>query len=164
MSDRPAGKSEFTGRHMLLTTVGFFGVILAVNATMATLATSSWTGLVVKNSYVASQEFETRRLAHDAQTAAGWRSSFAVENGFATLRVVDGQGRPVDIGAPRLLVNRPVGGHDDAEVVLERQGDGSYASALRLGAGVWEAAIVAEDTDLGPYALHRRFTSSGDAQ
>ena len=62
---------EFTGKHMLLLAVGFFGVIISVNVLMAVLSATSWTGLVVQNSYVASQEFETRRVAHDAQQAAG---------------------------------------------------------------------------------------------
>ncbi len=47
----------FTGRHMLFAMLAFFGVIIAVNLTMAVFATKSWTGLVVKNSYVASQAF-----------------------------------------------------------------------------------------------------------
>ncbi|TKB30132.1 MAG: cytochrome oxidase, partial [Mesorhizobium sp.] len=37
---------EFTGGHMLLTILGFFGVVVGVNVTMATLASTSWTGLV----------------------------------------------------------------------------------------------------------------------
>ena len=49
------GTFRFTGFHMLACMIVFFGVIVAVNLTMATLASQSWTGLVVKNSYVASQ-------------------------------------------------------------------------------------------------------------
>ncbi|TGV41583.1 cytochrome oxidase, partial [bacterium M00.F.Ca.ET.168.01.1.1] len=37
---------EFTGRHMLVIILAFFGVVIAVNLTMATLASTSWTGLV----------------------------------------------------------------------------------------------------------------------
>ena len=48
---------RFTGGHMLALVCGFFGVVIAVNLTMALFATGSWTGLVVKNSYVASQHF-----------------------------------------------------------------------------------------------------------
>ena len=36
------------GRHMLLIILGFFGVVIGVNVTMATLASKSWTGLVVE--------------------------------------------------------------------------------------------------------------------
>ena len=53
----------FSGRHMLLTMLAFFGVIIGVNLTMAWFARSSWTGLVVENSYVASQEFNAKMEA-----------------------------------------------------------------------------------------------------
>ena len=51
---------EFTGRHMLAIMLAFFGTIIAVNLVMAIFASRSWTGLVVKNSYVASQEFNEK--------------------------------------------------------------------------------------------------------
>ncbi len=69
--------------------VAFFGVIIAVNVTMATIAIASWTGLVVQNSYVASQEFETqaprargaarRRLEGDASATRRARRELLVE-------------------------------------------------------------------------------------
>jgi nitrogen fixation protein FixH len=158
MSAPTAKHPEFTGRHMLLLVVGFFGVIVAVNVGMATLATTSWTGLVVKNSYVASQEFEAKRLAHEAQKAAGWAVTFRVDNGNASLMVTDRLGRPVDLGAVQLSINRPVGGHDDQSIPLQRHADGAYAAALALGTGVWDAWLVATDTPLGQFELHQRLT------
>ena len=47
MSAGAGHKGEFTGRHMLLLTVGFFGVVAAVNVGMAVVSATSWTGLVV---------------------------------------------------------------------------------------------------------------------
>ncbi|HLA02420.1 MAG TPA: FixH family protein, partial [Aestuariivirga sp.] len=43
----------FTGWHMAAITISFFAVIIAVNLTLAVFASSSWSGLVVANSYVA---------------------------------------------------------------------------------------------------------------
>ncbi|MGO4840209.1 FixH family protein, partial [Rhizobiaceae sp. 2RAB30] len=68
------GNGTFTGRHMLAIMVAFFGTIIAVNVTMATLAGRSWTGFVVKNSYVASQEFNRKAEQGRAQAALGWES------------------------------------------------------------------------------------------
>ena len=62
----------FTGRHMLFAMLAFFGVIIAVNLTMAAFATKSWTGLVVKNSYVASQAFNRELEQAKVQAARGW--------------------------------------------------------------------------------------------
>ena len=58
----------------------------------------TWTGLVVENSYVASQEFEGLRLAHEKQIAAGWKASFTYTPGDVRLVIVDGKGQPVDLG------------------------------------------------------------------
>jgi len=158
-----AERGEFTGRHMLLTIVGFFGVVIAVNIGMAVVSSVSWTGLVVQNSYVASQEFETKRLAHIAQQQAGWNASLSYADGAALLTVVDADGSPIELGAPVLQINRPVGGHDDQTVALNRRSDGVYAGPVALGTGVWEARVSIDDTPLGPFELHERFSIGGAA-
>ena len=62
----------FTGRHMAMIMVGFFGVIIAVNFTMARFATATFGGIVVENSYVASQEFNGWLEEAEKQRALGW--------------------------------------------------------------------------------------------
>ena len=152
-----AEPGTFTGRHMLFVMFAFFGTIIAVNITMAVFSATSWTGLVVTNSYVASQEFETKRLAHLQQQAAGWEPSFVFAGGVATLTIRDGAGAPVDLGKVTVKLNRPVGGHDDQQLELTRGPDGSYAVAATLGTGVWDAWVEAPETALGPFELHERF-------
>lgn len=151
-----AQTGEFTGRHMWMVLIAFFGTIITVNVTMAVLSSTSWTGLVVQNSYVASQEFEAKRLAHEAQTAAGWSADLRFVDGMAVLRVVDGTGRPTELGQTTLQVNRPVGGHDDQRVALVPMADGTYAAPLVLGEGIWEILVSAPDTELGRFELHQR--------
>ncbi|HEV2516185.1 MAG TPA: FixH family protein [Devosia sp.] len=163
MTSPKAAPGEFTGRHMLLAIVGFFGVVIAVNVGMAVVSSVSWTGLVVQNSYVASQEFEAKRLAHIAQQQAGWSASLDYVEGRALLRVVDAAGRAVELGNPVLQINRPVGGHDDQQVVLSRGPDGIYAGPVALGPGVWEARVSIADTPRGPFELHERFSVAGAA-
>lgn len=142
--------------------IGFFGVIIAVNVGMAIVASTSWTGLVVTNSYVASQEFEEKRLAHQAQKAAGWEATFTYAPGLAKLIVIDGGGNPIYLGAVTLKLNRPVGGHDDQAVALERALDGGYSAPLHLAAGVWDALVQADETAKGSFELHERFSVEGD--
>lgn len=153
---------EFTGRHMWMLMIGFFGVIVTVNIGMAVLSSTTWTGLVVSNSYVASQEFETKRIAHEKQMAAGWASTLTFENGAVTLKLVDGAGTPVDLSDVTVKVNRPVGGHDDQTLTLVRAADGTYTAPLNLGAGVWDAHVTTAETALGPYELFERFTAKGN--
>ncbi|MEM6585333.1 MAG: FixH family protein, partial [Pseudomonadota bacterium] len=55
MSTSTTGK--FTGKHMLITMVVGFGIVAAVNFYMASRAVGGFHGIVVDNSYVASQKF-----------------------------------------------------------------------------------------------------------
>jgi len=47
MTDYMPPERRFTGRAMLLSMLMFFGVVIAVNATMLTMAVNSFGGLVV---------------------------------------------------------------------------------------------------------------------
>src|SRR5690606_4480933 len=87
----------FTGRHMLAAVVAFFGVIVAVNLTMATFAMNSWSGLVVKNSYVASQEFNDRAEAGRARAALGWQAELAFSNGHLRYTLAHDNGSAVTL-------------------------------------------------------------------
>ncbi len=58
MANNGPTKCGFTGHHMLIVMLAFFGaVMIAANLTMASFASRSWSGLEVPNSYVASQEY-----------------------------------------------------------------------------------------------------------
>lgn len=65
----------FTGRRMTAIMFAFFGVIIAVNFTMASLASSSFSGVVVANSYVASQNFNRWLDEARIEGELGWKAS-----------------------------------------------------------------------------------------
>lgn len=163
MSTDGSVRGQFTGRHMWLVAIGFFGVIIAVNVTMAVLSYRSWTGLAVENSYVASQEFETKRLAHEAQRHAGWVASLTHAGGTVSLDVRDATGAAVALGDVTIEINRPVGGHDDQTVTLAAGSDGSYAAQVELAAGVWEITAIAPATPLGFFERRERITVAGSS-
>ena len=78
--------TEIRGWHVL---TGFglaFGVIIAVNLTLAFNAVRTFPGLEVKNSYVASQAFDANR---EAQLALGWDVSAEVTDGLLRLVVLE---------------------------------------------------------------------------
>ena len=74
------GTRQFTGKHMLAIMLGFFAVVLAANMTMVYFARHSWTGLVVENSYVASQQFNAKMAETRAQAALHERLLDVPEN------------------------------------------------------------------------------------
>lgn len=148
----------FTGWHMLALLVGFFGVVIAVNVTLAVSSATSWPGLTVENSYVASQEFQDRLDAARAQHALGWTSRFTYVGGIAHFEIDDGAGKPLELGTVTLAVNRPVGTHGEQVLELARIADGTYSAELDLAPGTWDAVITAPDTGHGPFELRRRFS------
>ena len=75
---------EFTGWHMLGLMVGGFGIIIAVNLTLAWNAIATFPGLETRNSYVISQSFQADRAA---QNALQWDVSAAIEEGTLTVVV-----------------------------------------------------------------------------
>ena len=56
---------RLTGRTVLMIAVCAFGVILAANLTLAYNAVNTFSGLVVQNSYIASQQFDELREAQE---------------------------------------------------------------------------------------------------
>jgi nitrogen fixation protein FixH len=156
------GAFRFTGWHMLALAMAFFGVVISVNILLAVVSARSWTGMVVEDSYVAGQQFETARKAHDAQEMAGWKPTFDYASGTARLTIVDASGQSLDIGDVSVLINRPVGGHEDQVLALTRQSDGTYAAPLALPVGAWDATVSADKTTLGPFRLERRFYVRND--
>lgn len=63
---------KFTGWHMSAILVGFFAIVISVNLFMARAAIGSFGGVVVENSYVASQRFNQWLDKAEAQKALGW--------------------------------------------------------------------------------------------
>lgn len=143
MNERSARAREFTGRHMLAIMLAFFGVIVAVNLTMATLARTSWSGLVVQNTYVASQAFNGKAEEGRAQAALGWTPAFAVEDGVLRFSLADAEGRPVRLEGGIAALRRPVGDADDVEVALVAAAGGGLKARPGVGDGAWIVEIRA---------------------
>lgn len=155
-----AAPRPFTGRHMLAIIVAFFAVVIGVNITMAVISGTTWTGLVVDNSYVASQQYQDKLEAHRVQAAAGWVSSLEYDGTRVRLEVL-ADGAPVVLSGLRIRLNRPIGTRDDKVFDLVLQPDGSHAAEVVLDDGMWEALVSAPDTALGPFELHKRFKVEG---
>ncbi len=125
---------RFTGWHMLAMMVSFFGVVIAVNFTMARMAYTSFGGIVVENSYVASQEFNGWLEQAEAQDALGWQvESQWREDGRIAVTVA---GAP-DLQSVSAMVRHPLGRLPDRELHFVRTPDGSYVSDEALPAGRW---------------------------
>ena len=79
-------RKSFSGWHMAGILFGGFAVVVAVNLLMASLAVGSFGGVVVENSYVASQKFNGWLAASAAENQLGWKASIR-RNGDGYLEV-----------------------------------------------------------------------------
>ena len=143
---------EFTGTHMFLIMLLFFGVIISVNFTMAYLAFGSWTGLVVKNSYVASQKFNKTLIEAKKQKDFGWTSSIKQKNGILIFTLSDKSGRPINDISVSAHIGRPTHEQEDKVVTLVNDG-ATFKGSSKLQAGYWRIKIIAKKTSGLVYRL-----------
>lgn len=136
MSGKP-----LTGGKVLAILLGAFGVILAANMAMLVAATGTFPGLVVKNSYVASQGWNAKT---DAQRALGWQGGVVHERGELKVTLTGADGTPVHGLEVSAVVGRPASSRDDVKLALGPEG-GTYAAPLALGPGRWRVAVEATD-------------------
>lgn len=132
---------ELTGRKVFVITASAFGVIIGVNLLMAYKAISTFPGLEVANSYVASQTFDADRAA---QKALGWTLAAAHDSAAAVLELTftDAAGAPAPVGELTVLVGRPTEAVDDIWPVFVSQ-DGVFRAPLALGPGKWMLKVEA---------------------
>lgn len=147
---------EFTGWHMLAIMVAFFSLIIVVNLTMAFFARSSWTGFVVENTYVASQQFNEKAAEGRAQAALGWTSELVIANGTVSYRLKDKAGNVVTAKRATISFRRPAYASEDQEVVLTGRADGAMAAPVAVRDGQWIVEVHAEVGLEHPYRDTRR--------
>ena len=130
---------EFTGRHAVMVFVGFFGVIITVNLALAYNAVRTFPGLEVKNSYVASQEFDLRR---SAQEALGWSVYASASDTQVQLEITDADGQPVEVAKLTATLGRATHVQDDQNPDFRFNGK-AYVAPAQLRAGNWNIRMVA---------------------
>tara|TARA_R110000787_G_scaffold206624_1_gene316822 strand:- start:123 stop:671 length:549 start_codon:yes stop_codon:yes gene_type:complete len=136
---------RLTGWHVFGLVALFFGIVIAANLVMASRAISTFPGLEVKNSYVASQEFNSRLKA---QKALGWTLVPEYDKAAQELRLVftDRQGFPSEVASLSVLVGRTTEAKDDAWPVFTRQA-GAFVAPLNLARGKWMMQVDAVAAD-----------------
>ena len=132
--------SEFTGRKMAAVMVGGFALVIAVNLTMASFASRTFSGVVVENSYVASQKFNGWLEAAHEQEALGWQAR--VSRSGERL-VLDTLGVPQGAQVTALL-RRPLGQPDSRTLAFDGEGPGRLVSREPLPGGRWIVRLTIE--------------------
>lgn len=127
---------RITGWHAAAALVAFFGVVITVNLTMAYFATRTFGGVVVENSYVASQKYNGWLEAAERQRRLGWTIIPALDSGrHVTLHH--------ELGAARAegFARHPLGREPDVPLTFTATSTG-FRSSEALPTGRWNVHLL----------------------
>jgi len=133
---RVGDDNPLNGWHVLGIVGLFFGTIIGVNIVMAAYATGTFPGLVVHNSYVASQGYNDLLADSREQARRGWTAELSEIGGILHLRMADSMDAPLAGLRVAARVGRPASSRDDRMLDFTPTADG-YASTEPLEAGRW---------------------------
>lgn len=152
------GSFKLTGRHVFLILLSFFGLVIAVNVTMATLASGTWPGLVVANSYVESQRFNSRVAAAREQQALGYELSFVQADDQLSLTLRDADGKGVEILGGTVRIGRPVTRTEDRLIDVPAAASGTVSMPDALAPGLWVADVALKLAEGRTWRYETRFS------
>jgi nitrogen fixation protein FixH len=128
--------------------VGAMGLVVAVNATMVTLALRDFSGVIIDHPYEAGLEYNRAIAAEKRQEALGWSLGLQFERGATPLtgRLVltarDAGARPLAVDIQARLV-RPIDRLPDVPAVFRPDGAGRYVADVAVPRpGQWELRAV----------------------
>jgi nitrogen fixation protein FixH len=154
-------ENPLTGWHVLGIVGLFFGTIIGVNVVLAAYATGTFPGLVVKNSYVASQNYNELLAESRDQALRGWTADLSATDGFLTVRFADRSGAPLSGLTVSVRVGRPVSASEDRVIAL-RPAAGGYVAADSLPPGRWIVELEARSSgELAYRATHPLVVKGG---
>lgn len=132
---------RFTGKYMALVMVGFFAVVVGVNVLLASFAVSTFSGVVVENSYVASQGFNRLLGAAKADRVLGWKLDLARgDDGTVRFMLTDAGGAPLRGAEVRAQADHPLGAKRPSVMLTPQEiAPGVYEAPL--AGGRWHVAV-----------------------
>lgn len=160
----PSSGPLLRGWHVLAMILAFFGVIIGVNATMATLALSTFGGVETDSSYRTGQVFRRTQEAARAQDDLGWRVDVSVRrdaDGRALIAAsaAGPDGAPLGglIGVARL--SRPTDHKLDRLATLRPVAPGRYEGiADSVAPGQWDLVLSLDGGSARRFQSRNRLT------
>ena len=145
-----ASSGTLTGRTVLLSLLAFFGVVIAANVALMTLAISTMPGLEVESPYIAGLKYNGEIAAAREQAERGWLMTSHVDReaggrAVVTVEARDRNGAPLTGLAVTVRLARPTDKRADRIVALTERAGGSYrGEAVDVVAGVWDVEFAAD--------------------
>lgn len=143
MTDAPASGRRLGGRGVLLIATIAFLVMLAPNVILAVTATRTFSGVVVEDSYLASQDFDRLKAA---QIALGWTVTLDHDADQLTLDITDAARHVVRPATLSVTMGRPTTTRNDQVVAMQETPEG-YVGHAPMAGGHWRVEIAATAAD-----------------
>ncbi len=141
---------ELTGTHVLIIIIAFFGTIFTMNGFLVYFASSSWTGLEVKDPYGKGLKYNTKLAAVQNQNLRGWSMSLDQEN-LASGEIVlmakpkDNKGQGLSQLDIMVEFRRPTHEGLDRSFALLETEPGSYQGQItNMPLGKWYLLVTAK--------------------
>ena len=128
--------------------VGFFGVVIAVNAVMLWFALGTFNGLSYKEAYDRGVHYNETLAEAEAQHALGWQvtldsANLGARQAEIVLELKDRTGAAITSAGVEGALVRPVQEGNDFAVSLTHRGGGRYAATVEAPlAGQWDLDLV----------------------
>jgi len=158
----PFTTSVMTGRKVFWWIVGFFGVIVSVNFTMAAIALTTFNGVTSESAYVDGLAYNDQLREVERQRALGWAVETAIQ--ARNERAIDIDATYLDqaqapIGQLQVTAffKRPTHEGFDFDASVPQTGQGQYSAKVEVPlAGLWDVQTVARRPGQEPYVLTYR--------
>lgn len=140
---KPRAIRRFTGWHMTAILVGFFAIVMGVNFTMATFASTTFGGTVVDNSYVASQHYNELLGRAAAQDRLGWDTAITLDGDRHVRLITRKRGIALPLSGVNATLSHPLGRVPATTLDFAPDGAGGMRSVDALAPGRWrlDAAV-----------------------
>ena len=137
---------EITGRMVFGLLLGFFAIVVGVNAVMIHKAISTFGGLETESSYRAGQLFEREVERAKAQDAQHWQVEAKVttaRDGNAALHIAarDAAGLPLIGMDANARFERPTDRRLDRPVAVSAEAPGRFRGGAKVSSGQWDLVI-----------------------
>jgi nitrogen fixation protein FixH len=148
------------GRHVLLSLMAFFGVMVLANAALVYYAVQTFSGGDRPDPYRSGLNYNERIAADKRQAALGWNAELAYDDPGRrlTLRFVAADKLPVSGLKFDARLSRPATDKDDRTVDFKEVEAGLYAADVALAPGAWVVSLSTRGAGEGDslFRLKRR--------
>jgi nitrogen fixation protein FixH len=137
---------EFTGRHVWLWLIGFFGLVFVVNGFMVNAAVSTFGGVETVSSYKAGLQFESEVARAERQQALHWRIDGKLKRdkaGQAELDVTarDANGAPLAGLVADARLAHPTDERLDHVIPMQPVATGAFHGQAMAEPGQWDLIV-----------------------